>query len=177
MRAALLLALLAPTSAFFADRREPKMAMVTPIRKPSSKVMAAPLAMVIPGDSLAEVIIVDGGLNFLSIYQGLITLRILLSWCDLTSHESIRADARATLNPLARRFPQAQSVAVLAPLFTVSDVYLNLFRGVVPPIGGIDIRSAAHPHGSPMLGSRSPNCHLDPPCAAAQSEPSLCSIC
>merc|ERR1719198_1727144 len=74
------------------------------------------MALIIPGDSMAEYILVDGGVNFLSIYSGLITLRILLSW-----------------------FPQAQSVALLRPVFTVSDVYLNLFRGVVPPIGGIDI--------------------------------------
>ena len=59
---------------------------------------------------------VDGGLNVISIYMGVITIRILLSW-----------------------FPQAQGVAALAPLFTVSDAYLNLFRGVVPPIGGINI--------------------------------------
>lgn len=63
-----------------------------------SRFRAAPLAMVIPGDSLAEVVIVDGGLNFINIYQGLITLRILLSW-----------------------FPQAQSIEVLRPLFVVSD--------------------------------------------------------
>lgn len=112
-----LLALAAPAEAFIAHRREPKMAMVTPLPKQqSNKMRTAPLAMVIPGDSLAEVIIVDGGLNFLSIYMGLLTLRILLSW-----------------------FPQAQGVALLRPLFTVSDVYLNLFRGVIPPIGGIDI--------------------------------------
>ena len=54
--------------------------------------------------------------SFLSIYGGVLTLRILLSW-----------------------FPQAAGVAFLRPIFTVSDVYLNLFRGVVPPIGGIDI--------------------------------------
>jgi len=36
-------------------------------------------------------------------------------------------------------FPQAQGIALLRPVFTVSDVYLNLFRGVVPPIGGLDI--------------------------------------
>mmetsp|Transcript_6865 Transcript_6865/g.11924 ORF Transcript_6865/g.11924 Transcript_6865/m.11924 type:complete len:122 (+) Transcript_6865:1-366(+) len=64
----------------------------------------------------AEVILFDVSLNFLSIYTGLISLRILLSW-----------------------FPQAQSISLLQPLFTVSDVYLNLFRGIVPPIGGIDI--------------------------------------
>ena len=65
---------------------------------------------------IPQIIVVEGGLNFLSLYQGLITIRILLSW-----------------------FPQAQGVALLQPVFTVSDVYLNLFRGVVPPIGGIDI--------------------------------------
>ena len=64
----------------------------------------------------AQVIFVEGGLNFLSLYQGVITIRILLSW-----------------------FPQAQGVGLLRPLFTVSDAYLNLFRGIVPPIGGIDI--------------------------------------
>jgi uncharacterized protein YggT (Ycf19 family) len=74
------------------------------------------LALVLPPDSLAEVIVVDGGLNFLSLYQGVITIRILLSW-----------------------FPQAQGIALLRPIFTASDVYLNLFRGVIPPIGGLDI--------------------------------------
>ena len=59
---------------------------------------------------------VEGGLNFLALYQCLITIRILLSW-----------------------FPQAQSVSLLQPVFTVSDAYLNLFRGIVLPIGGIDI--------------------------------------
>jgi len=93
------------------------MAMVTPLpKRESNRPHSAPLAMVIPGDSLAEVILVDGSVNFLGIYQGILTLRILLSW-----------------------FPQAQSVSLLQPVFTVADVYLNLFRGVVPPIGGIDI--------------------------------------
>merc|ERR1719287_434176 len=72
--------------------------------------------MVLPNDNLAEIVLVEGGVNFLSLYSGVLTLRILLSW-----------------------FPQAQGIALLRPVFTVSDVYLNLFRGVVPPIGGIDI--------------------------------------
>lgn len=111
-----LLALAAGADALAVHRREHKMAMATPLPQQGSKLQSAPLAVVIPGDSLAEVILVDGGVNFLSIYSGLITLRILLSW-----------------------FPQAQSVSFLQPIFTVSDVYLNLFRGIVPPIGGIDI--------------------------------------
>ena len=61
---------------------------------------------------LATLLCCQGGVNFLSLYSGILTLRILLSW-----------------------FPQAQGVALLRPVFTVSDVYLNLFRGVVPPIG------------------------------------------
>merc|ERR1719409_560107 len=75
-----------------------------------------PLALVLPPDSIAEIVVVEGGLNFLALYQGLITIRILLSW-----------------------FPQAQGVALLQPVFTVSEADLNLFRGIVPPIGGIDI--------------------------------------
>lgn len=84
---------------------------VTPLRQPGAE-----LAMVMPGESLAEVILVDGSLNFLSIYTGILTVRILLSWV-----------------------PQAQGIEILRPIFTVSDAYLNLFRGVIPPIGGIDI--------------------------------------
>merc|ERR1719387_2945802 len=73
-------------------------------------------ALVLPPYSIAEIVLVEGGVNFLGLFQGLITIRILLSW-----------------------FPQAQGVAILQPIFTVSDAYLNLFRGIVPPIGGIDI--------------------------------------
>ena len=49
--------------------------------------------MVIPGDSAAEFVVISGTLNFLALYNALITARILLSW-----------------------FPQAQSVAVLQPV-------------------------------------------------------------
>eukprot|EP00322_Chrysochromulina_rotalis_P025835 CAMPEP_0115833178 /NCGR_PEP_ID=MMETSP0287-20121206/3038_1 /TAXON_ID=412157 /ORGANISM="Chrysochromulina rotalis, Strain UIO044" /LENGTH=160 /DNA_ID=CAMNT_0003286583 /DNA_START=17 /DNA_END=499 /DNA_ORIENTATION=+ len=86
------------------------------VAKPMARRQQPAMALVLPPDSLSEVIVVEGGLNFLSLYQGIITIRILLSW-----------------------FPQAQGIALLQPIFTASDVYLNLFRGVVPPIGGIDI--------------------------------------
>ena len=49
-------------------------------------------------------------------YNALITARILLSW-----------------------FPQAQGQPLLQPLFVVTDPFLNLFRGLIPPIGGIDL--------------------------------------
>jgi hypothetical protein len=101
MRSLLLVACLASAHAFSLGRRDQKLAFVAPHPSEAQRgaPRAAPLAMVIPGDSMAEVIVVDGGLNFLGLYQGLITLRILLSW-----------------------FPQAQSVELLRPLFTVSDV-------------------------------------------------------
>ena len=72
-----------------------------------------PMAMILPADNMPLMVVEEGAVNFLSLYGGVLTLRILLSW-----------------------FPQAQGVALLKPIFTVSDVYLNLFRGVIPSIGG-----------------------------------------
>lgn len=48
-------------------------------------------------------------------YNFIITARILLSW-----------------------FPQAQGVAALQPVYAVTDPYLNLFRGLIPPLFGLD---------------------------------------
>lgn len=75
-----------------------------------------PLAMAIPGNGLAEQVVVGGFANFLQIYNLVITARILLSW-----------------------FPQAQGVGVLQPVFAITDPYLNLFRGLIPPIFGLDL--------------------------------------
>lgn len=75
-----------------------------------------PLAMAIPGYGIAEQVFVGGFANFLEIYNLIITARILLSW-----------------------FPQAQGVAALQPVYAVTDPYLNLFRGIIPPIFGLDL--------------------------------------
>ena len=75
-----------------------------------------PLAMAIPGNGIAEQVIVGGFGNFISIYNTVITGRILLSW-----------------------FPQAQGIAILQPVFQITDPYLNLFRGIIPPIFGLDL--------------------------------------
>ena len=72
-------------------------------------------AMAIPGYGVAEQVFVGGFANFLSIYNLVITARILLSW-----------------------FPQAQGVALLQPVFAITDPYLNLFRGLIPPLFGLD---------------------------------------
>ena len=73
-------------------------------------------AMAIPGNGVAEQVLVGGFLNFLSIYNLVITGRILLSW-----------------------FPQAQGIGALQPVFAITDPYLNLFRGIIPPIFGLDL--------------------------------------
>ena len=131
------------------------------------------MAMITPYDNVPLLVAEEGAVNFLSLYGGVLTLRILLSW-----------------------FPQAQGVAFLQPIFTVSDklphphlaltspspssapspspspetltvthpqlstltlalaltltltnqvsdVYLNLFRGVIPAIAGLDISPIA----------------------------------
>lgn len=55
-------------------------------------------------------------IQFLSIYTILLTARILLSW-----------------------FPQLEwSNPVLSVLSQLTDPYLNLFRSVIPPLGGMD---------------------------------------
>lgn len=74
------------------------------------------LAMAIPGYGVAEQVFVGGFGNFLGIFNTVITARILLSW-----------------------FPQAQSIGALQPLYAVTDPYLNLFRGIIPPIFGLDL--------------------------------------
>ena len=112
-----------------------------------------PLAMAIPGNSVAEQVVIGGEWccfyllnfphtsncvyeftlfshfanvkswsrcflgfgNFIAIYNSVITARILLSW-----------------------FPQAQSVGFLQPVYQITDPYLNLFRGIIPPIFGLD---------------------------------------
>ncbi|KAL7537909.1 hypothetical protein ACHAXR_008150, partial [Thalassiosira sp. AJA248-18] len=75
-----------------------------------------PLAMAIPGNGIAEQVVIGGFGNFISIYNTVITARILLSW-----------------------FPQAQGMALLQPVYQITDPYLNLFRGIIPPIFGLDL--------------------------------------
>jgi uncharacterized protein YggT (Ycf19 family) len=81
----------------------------------SSSLDLATMAMAIPGYGVAEQVIVGGFGNFLSIYNLVITARILLSW-----------------------FPQAASIGALQPVYAITDPYLNLFRNIIPPLFGLD---------------------------------------
>jgi YggT family protein len=56
-----------------------------------------------------------GTLNTINLFNAAITIRLILTW-----------------------FPQAPE-AIVSPLSTICDPYLNLFRGIIPPIGGIDL--------------------------------------
>ncbi|GMH38555.1 hypothetical protein BSKO_06439 [Bryopsis sp. KO-2023] len=71
-------------------------------------------AAVIPGDSAAELVITNSLNNFLNLYNLCLIGRLILTW-----------------------FPQAPQ-AVVTPLSTLCDPYLNLFRGLIPPVANID---------------------------------------
>jgi YggT family protein len=55
--------------------------------------------------------------NFLNIYMVILIVRILLSWFQTAEWA-------------------AQTIAFLSP---ITDPYLNVFRSIVPPLGGLDI--------------------------------------
>eukprot|EP00879_Flechtneria_rotunda_P014228 GHRR01014865.1.p1 GENE.GHRR01014865.1~~GHRR01014865.1.p1 ORF type:complete len:151 (+),score=37.28 GHRR01014865.1:99-551(+) len=73
---------------------------------------APPLAAIIPGDSVAEQVFTSGIQNFLGLYNTALVVRLVLTW-----------------------FPNPPSF-IIGPLSTLCDPYLNLFRGIIPPLGG-----------------------------------------
>ncbi|XP_002976887.2 ylmG homolog protein 2, chloroplastic [Selaginella moellendorffii] len=78
----------------------------------SSPLRCQNFAAIIPGDSLAELVVTRGITNFFSLYNTLLIVRIICTW-----------------------FPDAPR-AIVNPISTVTDPYLNLFRGLIPPLGG-----------------------------------------
>ena len=73
---------------------------------------AAQFAAILPGDGAAEMVLTSGLSNFLQLYNAALISRLILTWFP---------------NP-----PQA----IVSPLATICDPYLNLFRGIIPPLGG-----------------------------------------
>ncbi|CAN6721841.1 unnamed protein product [Malus baccata var. baccata] len=69
-------------------------------------------AAVLPGDSVVGLVVVNGISNFLNLYNTLLVVRLVLAW-----------------------FPNSPP-AIVAPFSTISDPYLNIFRGLIPPLGG-----------------------------------------
>jgi YggT family protein len=73
------------------------------------------LAAMIPGDSVVESVITSGLYSTLNIYNTLLIGRLILTW-----------------------FPNPPR-QIMYPLATICDPYLGLFRGIIPPLGGIDL--------------------------------------
>lgn len=69
-------------------------------------------AAILPGDSVAGIVVANGIINFLNIYNSLLVIRLVLTW-----------------------FPNSPP-AIVSPLSTLCDPYLNIFRGIIPPLGG-----------------------------------------
>eukprot|EP00252_Welwitschia_mirabilis_P017839 TRINITY_DN396_c0_g1_i1.p1 TRINITY_DN396_c0_g1~~TRINITY_DN396_c0_g1_i1.p1 ORF type:complete len:249 (+),score=32.46 TRINITY_DN396_c0_g1_i1:173-919(+) len=69
-------------------------------------------AAILPGDSVAALVVSNGISNFLNLYNTLLVVRLVLTW-----------------------FPNAPP-ALVSPLSTLCDPYLNIFRGIIPPLGG-----------------------------------------
>ncbi|KAG9458109.1 hypothetical protein H6P81_002617 [Aristolochia fimbriata] len=69
-------------------------------------------AAILPGDSVAGLVVSNGIQNFLNIYNTLLVVRLVLTW-----------------------FPNSPP-AIVSPLSTICDPYLNIFRGLIPPLGG-----------------------------------------
>lgn len=63
-------------------------------------------------DSATEIVLTGGLSSFLNLYNTVLFGRIILTW-----------------------FPNPPQV-IAGPLSTLADPYLNLFRGIIPPIGG-----------------------------------------
>ncbi|KAK9824086.1 hypothetical protein WJX72_007614 [[Myrmecia] bisecta] len=77
-----------------------------------SRPQDAGFAAIIPGDGVAEQVLTSGLTNFLQLYNAAIIGRLVLTW-----------------------FPNPPQI-IAGPLSTLCDPYLNLFRGIIPPLGG-----------------------------------------
>lgn len=64
------------------------------------------------GGSVAGLVVANGINNFLNLYNTVLVVRLVLTW-----------------------FPNTPP-AIVAPLSTICDPYLNIFRGIIPPLGG-----------------------------------------
>lgn len=65
---------------------------------------------------MATTLIITTLINFLQLYSLLLIVRILLSWFQT----------------------QNWAMQVMSFLSPITDPYLNLFRSIIPPLGGID---------------------------------------
>lgn len=81
-------------------------------RKRRNQLAAYNFAAILPGDSIATVVVSNGIMNFLNIYNTLLIVRLILTW-----------------------FPDPPAI-IVNPLSSICDPYLSIFRGIIPPLGG-----------------------------------------
>ena len=93
------------------DRAMPTTGAIT-LSRAHNPLRHGKFAAMIPGDSAVEVVITSGIFSTLNIYNTLLIGRLILTW-----------------------FPNPPR-QIVYPLATLCDPYLNLFRGIIPPIGG-----------------------------------------
>ncbi|KAL6502060.1 hypothetical protein OROGR_027193 [Orobanche gracilis] len=83
-------------------------------------------ASILPGDSVSGTVITDGISSFLDIYNSLLVARLVFTWFPTAP--------RAVVSPLG-----CSNNAI--SFSTLCDPYLNIFRGLIPPLGGLDLSS------------------------------------
>ncbi|GJN30448.1 hypothetical protein PR202_gb18756 [Eleusine coracana subsp. coracana] len=94
-------------AAFSQSRRQ-----VVAARRAASLLSGEHCFAAVLGDSVAAVVVSNGINNFLNLYNTVLVVRLVLTW-----------------------FPNTPP-AIVAPLSTICDPYLNIFRGIIPPLGG-----------------------------------------
>ena len=113
----------------------------------SVRLLVGRFAAVIPGNSTAEFVIANGFLNFLYSGSNLICLPNMdlysqepLQFCIGWASDSYVVSLPTTCSGTASQVWLSMNVHRLMTLVgsTICDPYLNLFRGIIPPVGGID---------------------------------------
>ncbi|KAM1246745.1 hypothetical protein ACFX2J_042786 [Malus domestica] len=86
-------------------------------------------AAVLPGDLVVGLVVANGISNFLNLYNTLLVVRLVLAWFP-NSPPAIVAPLRV------KKHRNDYDVDVDMMCSTISDPYLNIFRGLIPPLGG-----------------------------------------
>lgn len=111
-------------------------------------------AAVLPGDSVAGLVVANGISSFLNIYNTLLIVRLVLTWFP-NSPPAIVSPLRYNYETILIRETYIYDVLIdqlhvqfdsflmrvlcdfmLYWFSTLCDPYLNIFRGIIPPLGG-----------------------------------------
>ncbi|KAK9149211.1 hypothetical protein Scep_007968 [Stephania cephalantha] len=106
----------------------------------SAKSMSAHnFAAILPGDSVAGVVVANGIMNFLNIYNTLLVVRLVLTWFPNSPLPLLAPSGLDCYHAMSEGIEDHHCIlrAILADAdSTLCDPYLNIFRGIIPPLGG-----------------------------------------